>query len=126
MVRRQRKTAAEFAAELARDSAYQERLRDQEARGAALAAEVIRDEAALVRELRATGATIESVWDYVSRGPFEAAVEPTPEAIALLVQHLDVTHHVGVREGIIRALSRRAAADVAHGPILGGHLKSGH
>jgi len=61
------------------------------------------DEAPLLADLRRIGIDIDSVW-YLDRKR-----NISPEAIALLLEHLGRPYHPGTREGIARALGTRAA-----------------
>jgi hypothetical protein len=92
-------TAGELVAELAADPLYQRKMADREARIAPIIERHRKDEASLVAEIRALGYAIGSVSDFVNTS------EEYPEAVSILIRHLDVTHEPKVRESIIRALT---------------------
>ncbi len=62
-------------------------------------AEWRRAEVPLVEELRAAGFTVESAWDFVQ------TAEPYPDAVPILLEHLQRPYPDRVREGIARALA---------------------
>ncbi len=71
-------------------------------------AELARAEAPVVAELRAAGYAVESVWDFVEiRTPY-------PEAIPILLEHLQRPYPGRIREGIARALAVREAKHAFH------------
>jgi hypothetical protein len=91
-------TAADLQAKLAKDPEYQAMLQEKLANVAAFGAILDADEELLLQELSAVGVPVNSVWDLVnSPGPY-------PEAIPVLLKHLDVDHHPRTREGIVRSL----------------------
>jgi len=114
-------TAAELQSELANDPEYQAMLREKEARRAALDAELAQDEAPLVQELRDAGVHViltripweeyegapRSVWDLVNT---DASY---PDAIPILVKHLQGDHREQTKEGIARALTVPEARGIA-------------
>src|ERR1043166_9424484 len=63
------------------------------------------DEAGLVREIRALGYAIDSVWDLVNNAPHPVLERrfggPYERAYSVLVGHLRVAHHPRIREGIV-------------------------
>jgi len=103
MPRHRSRTAAGLLRELEHDSEYQRRIRKQATRAAESERVCAADEAALVAELEAAGCRVASVWDYVSRGGATGA------AVPILVRHVELPHHAHVWEGMVRALSTRAA-----------------
>jgi hypothetical protein len=99
MSRSKSKTAADFMAELAKDPEYQKQLAERQAVAAAQGVAAAEDERELVAELRATGVSVSSVYDFVGESVAPATAAPT------LVKHLSMPHIRVVREGIIRSLS---------------------
>src|SRR5207244_2292643 len=94
------KTAAEFAAELAKDKDYQAKLRAQED----WAAKVREEEAAIMQRLAEHGVRAASIHELVStRAPLDArAVDGLKAALA-------ATSNLNVLEAIVRALGAAAA-----------------
>jgi len=104
-------TAGELLRQLESDPAWvAEHDRRERERSAAEAA-CRSDEAHLVREIRALGYDLDSVWDLVNNSPHpfleRRFVGPYDRAYGVLVAHLEVQHHPKIREGIIRALTVR-------------------
>jgi hypothetical protein len=66
-------------------------------------AEFRRLEAPLVEELRAAGFQVESAWDFVNTSA------PYPEALPILLRHLQRPYPGQIREGIARALGVQEA-----------------
>lgn len=80
------------------------------------------DERSLVEELAEAGYEIESVWDFVNNNnrykflrKFEGSYR---NAYSILVKHLNVEHHLRIREGIIRALGEKDANETASAALL--------
>ena len=99
-------TLAEHDALLKREGRYEEmeaarRGRDDERKRKEL--EWRRAEAPLIKELRGAGFDVESVWDLVN------TAIPYPEALPILLAHLERPYPDRVREGIARALAVRDA-----------------
>jgi hypothetical protein len=95
-------TLAEHDAMLKASEQYDamvERDRQQEAERQARAAEWRRAETSLVEELKAAGFAVDSAWDLVNTSA------PYPDALPILVDHLQRTYPSRVREGIARALA---------------------
>jgi hypothetical protein len=95
-------TLAEHDAVLKAEGRYNEmvdRQRQQEEMRQKQAAELMRAEAPLVKELRAAGYTVNSVWDLVN------IETPYPMALPILLNHLQRSYPDPVREGIARALA---------------------
>lgn len=112
---RKRKTAAELIAELESNPEHvkMRQRQDEELHHRRLFRE--RAEQPLVRDLREVGCDVESVWDLVgSWGPY-------PEAIDVLVSHLDGEYPAKIREGIARALAV-PVLDQEHWEILLSHF----
>src|ERR1700739_370088 len=61
--------------------------------------EYARAEAPLVKELRAAGLEVDSVWDLVNN-----KTGPYPQALRILVDHLRRPYPDAIRDGIARAL----------------------
>jgi hypothetical protein len=76
-----------------------ERLRLKEAERQARATEWRRAEAPLVQELNAAGFAVHSVWDLVNTSA------PYPEALPILLEHIQRPYPGRVREGIARAMA---------------------
>jgi len=66
----------------------------------------------IVDQVRARGLIISSVWDLVH------AREAYPEAIPVLIRMLPKVNELGIKEGIIRALSIKAARPEAAKPLI--------
>lgn len=93
------KTAAELMKELEADEEYQKRrLKRQELR-AQRRRFLDKAEAPLVQELRSAGVGVDSVWDLVNTS------QPYPEAIPILLEHLDAEYPSEITNGIARALA---------------------
>lgn len=101
-------TAAEAIAQMESDPEYQARLAEMEIQRAELHRRCAEDERLLVRELRALGLKVGSVYDLVNNTPHPVLerrfVGPYPEAYPVLLKHLAISHEQNIREGIIRAL----------------------
>jgi len=83
-----------------------------------------RNEEPLVAELRAAGFEVDSVWDLFNREePWrkDALVPAYSQVIPILEAHLSRPYHPVVREGIVRALTDRAARDTF--PLLVGEFR---
>ena len=120
MAKSRSKTAAELAAELAKDPEHQERFAERQAIASAQGAAAAKDERQLVAELSAVGVSVASVYDFVGK-----SVPPTPSAAApVLVKHLLVLHIRVVREGIIRALSCSHLRSYAFEALKAGYTES--
>lgn len=93
------KTAGELLAELATDPRYQAHRAEQERvlRSQSEADRVA--EAPILAELRGAGVLVESIWDLVN------SANPYPEALPILLRHLQRPYPPRVREGIARALA---------------------
>jgi hypothetical protein len=92
-------TAGELLAKLEADPEFQKKNQEREARVAVIRERCAKDEAALVEEIRDAGYEIESVYDFVN------AREEYPDALSILIRHLEVPHDPKIREGVIRALT---------------------
>ena len=102
-------TAAEFVADLAADSERQERA-EEFARELEHRAEQWRAaETPILDDLSAVGVDVRSVWDLVNTD------EPYPEALAILMEHLEYGRYPDrVMEGVGRALAVKPAVEFWH------------
>lgn len=103
MSKRGRITHKELFEKLSRDPEYLARMAAKERQLRQIEAEVARAEAPVVRDLRAAGVDVESVWDLVN------TADPYPVAIPVLLEHLERDYPPIVTEGIARALAVREA-----------------
>lgn len=95
-------TLAEHHARLKAEGKWDAYVARTNARDAAIqrkAEEYARAEAGLVEELRANGLAVGSVWDLVN------STDPYPQALPVLLIHLQRRYPDAVREGIARALA---------------------
>jgi len=92
-------SAAELMARLNSDPEFVAKRAQDEAARQARAAEWRRAETPLVEELRAAGFAVDSAWDLVNTSA------PYPDALSILVDHLQRSYPSRVREGIARALA---------------------
>jgi hypothetical protein len=99
MTKRNWITAAELMAKLEQDPVWVEKKRQQDEEWRLKEEQSARDEAPVVRELRAAGAQISSVWDLVN------TKASYPKLLPTLVDQLQRPYPDGVREGIARALA---------------------
>ncbi|QDT69092.1 hypothetical protein MalM25_20190 [Planctomycetes bacterium MalM25] len=113
--------AEDLVNQTANDPEYQAMRQRKEAEQAQRSAMLDADEASLVAELREARVRVvmnripgqeydglpNSVWDLVN------TEEPYPQAIPILLKHLDAEHHLAIREGIVRALAVMEARDIA-------------
>jgi hypothetical protein len=80
----------------------------QEAKRQALARAIYASEAPLVADLRRAGFDVESAWDLFNRKePWrkDVPIPPWPEAVPILLEHLERPYPFSVREGMVRALT---------------------
>lgn len=70
------------------------------------------EEIELVNELKSTGLEISSVWDLIN------IKESYPEAVPILIKHLQKKYHEKNKEGIVRALAVKDAIGKASPPLL--------
>ncbi len=101
--KRTRKTAAELAAELANDPAYQERVRIRDEAIQQKAERLRIAERPLVEALQAAGAEVTSVWDLVN------SKRRYPGLVPILIAQLGEDYPDEIRDGIARALAVREA-----------------
>jgi HEAT repeat protein len=93
------RTAAELMAELAGDPEYVAQQAKQEQERAQRTAVWRKAERPLVEDLRSRGLGVGSVWDLVNKS------QPYPQAVPVLLDHLQRPYPDRVREGIARALA---------------------
>jgi hypothetical protein len=75
--------------------------------------EGVKESESLASELRMVGINISDPWDLVNwRGP------PYPEAVPILVKHLQIPYSNRIREGIARSLAVKYAREAAWESIL--------
>jgi HEAT repeat protein len=96
-------TAEELLAELEADAEYVAKRDEREQELQRRQGKWRRAEAPLVDELRKAGLQVDSVWDLVNTST------PYPQALPILVKHLERRYPDRVREGIARALAVRDA-----------------
>lgn len=92
-------TAAELMSKLRADPAFVAKRAQEEEERQRRAAEWRRAEEPLVKELRAAGVDVRSVWDLVN------TTAPYTAALPILLTHLQHPYPEAVREGIARALA---------------------
>jgi hypothetical protein len=95
-----KKTASELMAELERDPAFRARRQEREEVRQTEAEELARAEAPLVRALAEVGLEVNSAWDLVNR-----TTRHYPEAVPVLLEHLQRRYPDAIRAGIARALT---------------------
>ena len=100
-------TAAEFIRELEADSEYQARVRDDERRRQEMWRLAVQEEQSLVRDLRAAGTNVSSLWDLVG------TKAPYPKAVPVLIEHLSDFFSPKMLDGLVRALIVPEARGVA-------------
>ena len=99
MTKKKPATGAELMARLNADPDFVAKRQKEEDERQARAKKWREAEAPLVAELRAAGFRVESAWDLVN------TARPYPEALPILVEHLQKPYPARVREGIARALA---------------------
>lgn len=97
--RYRRVTAGELLSQLEQDKEYVEMMRRKEEEWAADEARLKADEEGLVLELRNAGFYVESVWDLVNTNA------SYPEAVPILIRHLQEPHLLRTLDGILRSLT---------------------
>jgi hypothetical protein len=105
-------TAAELVAELATRPESRAKIQERQAMLAGIHERRRQDEAALVEELRLAGLEVSSVYDLVN------TASPYPDAIPILIRHLELPHEKIIREGIIRALTIKNAGNEVETALL--------
>ena len=93
------KTAADFMAELKKDSEYQNMVSIKDKAQKKYWETHGQDEQHLLKDLREQGFHLDSVWDFVNRG------NDYQKAIPVLIKHLKIKHHPRIMEGIVRSLA---------------------
>ena len=100
-------TAGELMKELESDPEWVAREKAEERWRMARARRLAREEEPLVQEIARAGLLIDSVWDLVNTR------EPYPEAIPVLLRHLEKTDYdPAIRDGIARALTVRGYPEI--------------
>jgi hypothetical protein len=99
MAKRKRMTAEELMAQLAADPEFVAREAAEEEERLEVEAQLTRAEAPLLRDLKAAGAQLESVWDLVN------TCDKYPKFVPILLAHLERDYPDKIREGIARALA---------------------
>lgn len=94
-----RKTAAELMAELSADPSFVARQHEQEQARRKREAEFRRAETPLIDALERVDIHVQSVWDLAN------TASPYPNAVPILIEHLQRPYPERVREGIARALA---------------------
>lgn len=103
MRRKRPTTAAQLLSELEADPEFMRRQAQDDAENERRSLELARAEAPLLADLARAGRAVVSVWDLVNTR------EPYPEAIGVLLDHLERSYPEPVRDGIARALAVREA-----------------
>ncbi|MFO1369047.1 MAG: hypothetical protein U1F46_08625 [Marinagarivorans sp.] len=120
--RKENMTAADLMAKLNSDPDYLARRAIKEAEIDALSDACRNDESELVAKLNELGLPVDSVWDLVNNAPHPILVRKFygsyEIAYPLLVEHLKLSHHPRIREGIIRALTEKSAKSIASEQLL--------
>lgn len=73
---------------------------------------LLRQSRPLTNEVLEAGIRVASVWDFVNTD------EKYPEAIPVLIKHLNKPYHRAIKEGIVRALAVKEAKGIANKAIL--------
>jgi hypothetical protein len=97
---KEKKTAAELLAELESDPTFRGRRLEREQVRSREAEKLAEAEAPLVAELAALGLDVSSAWDLVNRSN-----RAYPNAVPVLVEHLQRQYPDAIRAGIARALA---------------------
>lgn len=100
-------TLSELRDLLAADAQWVEGRAKEDERRQRMAERWERAEVPLVRDLQAAGLSVVSVWDLVNTS------EPYPDALPILLRHLERPYPDRVREGIARAMAVRGGAKFA-------------
>jgi hypothetical protein len=96
-----KKTAAEIAAELAKDKVFQAAKEIRDEKFLRLKNLYAADEKELVDELTRAGFSVKSVWDFVNTKSNYLGAAP------ILIKHLEIKHHPKILAGIARSLAMR-------------------
>ena len=100
IMKSKKQTAAEFMAELERDPTFRAQRKEREEVFRRKNEELRQAEAPLVQALAEVGLDVTSVWDLVNR-----TTRYYPEAVSVLLDHLQRPYPDAIREGIARALT---------------------
>ncbi|MBA5689969.1 hypothetical protein [Rugamonas apoptosis] len=117
MKRQPSMTAAELAARLQASPVFAERKQIQEQERTDRLARMRIEEEPILKELRGIGWDLKSVWDLVNTS------EPYPEAIPILLHHLQLPYSDLIKEGIARSLAVPEQAVQEAWPILLGEYR---
>lgn len=117
MKKKGRMTAAEAMVELEKNPEWVARRARQEEELAKARLAKRKEEQPLILALKDVGEDVKTVWDLVNTS------RPYPEAIPVLMEHLQRPYHPDIREGIARALTVREARGVAWDVLLSEFLK---
>ena len=112
-------TAQELMDRLRSDPRWVAESAARDARRAERSERLRADEASLLADLARVGVRAATVYDFVGGGP------TPPEALPVLVRHLDSGHLPAIREGVIRALSISDARAVAFVPLHAAYRSEG-
>lgn len=80
------------------------------------------NEEELLSEIRELGYMIDSIYDLVNNSPHpfleRKFIGPYPLAYPVLVKHLNMPYSPNIKEGIVRALTKKDASKIAKQPML--------
>ena len=105
-------TAAEFMSKLNEDAEFVRRREEQGNHFKALEERFAQAERPLVEALNDAAVPVKSVWDLVN------AAKPYPQAIPVLLAHLEYPYPFRIREGIARALTIKHAGEAAYTKLV--------
>jgi HEAT repeat protein len=105
-------TAAELMSKLNEDAEFVRRREEQGNHFKALEERLAQAERPLVEALNDAAVPVKSVWDLVN------AAKPYPQAIPVLLAHLEYPYPFRIREGIARALTIKHAGEAAYTKLV--------
>ena len=105
-------TAAELMSKLDQDPDFLRRREEQSKHFKALGERFAEAEKPLVEALNASAVPVQSVWDLVNTAKLY------PQAISVLVVHLEHSYPFRIREGIARALTVKTAGEAAYRKLV--------
>jgi hypothetical protein len=111
-------TAAELLEQLKNDNDYQEMMKTKEAKFKKFEDLLNKDEQPIIEALKNVGIKVNSVWDLVNTSI------SYPNAIPVLVEHLQKSYHLRTKAGIARALAVKEAKDIAWDTLLNEYEKA--
>jgi len=111
-------TAAELNEKLKNDMDYQRMIAKRNEEHKKIYEPIIKNEEPIVDALRKVGVEVNSVWDLVNTG------EPYPDAIPVLIEHIQKPYHLRNKEGIARALAVKEAKNIAWEVLLSEYDKA--